>query len=164
MHPTADPAADIPPIHRSPSARADSGGWPRRIVAVIVAIAAGSVLGLAAWLTPAAEGHGTHQQLRLPPCSWVVLADMPCPTCGMTTSFAHAADGNLIQSFLTQPLGSILAMATAMALITSIYVLITGAAIEQILRKLWSGRMTWILIALVLLSWGYKILQFKADW
>ena len=50
--------------------------------------------GLARWLEPAAAGLGTHQQLGLPPCTVRVLAGVPCPSCGMTTSFAHFTRGN----------------------------------------------------------------------
>ncbi len=30
---------------------------------------------------------GTHQQLGLPECNFKMLAGVPCPSCGMTTSF-----------------------------------------------------------------------------
>jgi hypothetical protein len=30
----------------------------------------------------------THTQLGMPPCNFVVLTGKPCPSCGMTTSFA----------------------------------------------------------------------------
>jgi len=35
-----------------------------------------------------ARGHGTHQQLGLPPCTFYVIFQRPCPACGMTTSWA----------------------------------------------------------------------------
>src|SRR5690606_33691507 len=72
------------------SARANAGA---RIVACGVGAGCLGVLGLAPWLTPAAAGHGTHGQLGLPPCGWVLAMGRPCPSCGMTTAFAHAADG-----------------------------------------------------------------------
>ena len=46
-------------------------------------------LGAAVRLQPAREGLGTHQQLGLPPCTFRVLFDRPCPSCGMSTSWAH---------------------------------------------------------------------------
>ena len=48
---------------------------------------------LARWLEPSPAGLGTHQQLGLPPCTVRVVAGIPCPACGMTTSFAHFTRG-----------------------------------------------------------------------
>ncbi len=61
----------------------------RRVVGAGVAVGAVSLLGVAAWLDPSPEGLGTHSQLSLPPCGWILTMDLPCPTCGMTTAFAH---------------------------------------------------------------------------
>ena len=83
------------------------------MVAAAVALAAAGPLVLAAWLEPAAAGLGTHEQLGLPACGWVAAAGIPCPSCGMTTAFAHAARGDLLGSFLVQPAGAILALAAA---------------------------------------------------
>lgn len=51
------------------------------------------LLALAALLCPSPLGHGTHRQLGLPPCTFLVLFGRPCPTCGMTTAWAHLAQG-----------------------------------------------------------------------
>src|SRR6185503_8103051 len=67
----------------------------RRLIAAVVMLGCGTVLGVAAWLTPSPTGIGTHQQLHMPQCGWIAIADLPCPTCGMTTAFAHAAHGHL---------------------------------------------------------------------
>lgn len=133
----------------------------RRIVAGIVALGCASILGVAAWLTPSPSGIGTHGQLHLPTCGWITLADLPCPTCGMTTAFAHAADGNLLGSFAAQPLGCLLALATAMALLISIYVAITGSRLAGAFAKLWGVRTAWLLAGTVVFAWAYKIASYK---
>ena len=51
------------------------------------------LLAVAAWLEPSPTGIGTHQQLGLPPCTFWMLFGRPCPTCGMTTSWAHLVRG-----------------------------------------------------------------------
>jgi len=66
------------------------------------------VLGLASILEPDARGHGTHEQLGLLPCMSVQVLGIPCPFCGMTTSFTHFAHGNPVEAFLVQPAGAFL--------------------------------------------------------
>ena len=39
----------------------------------------GGVLGFAAYLTPSAEGLGTHTQLGMPSCGWIHTMGIPCP-------------------------------------------------------------------------------------
>lgn len=67
--------------------------------------AAGAVLALAFRLRPAPEGFGTHEQLGLPPCPFLRLAGLPCPGCGLTTSFAHMARFDLAGALAAQPFG-----------------------------------------------------------
>lgn len=131
--------------------------WRGRVLAAGVAVAALAVLALAAWMEPAASGMGTHRQLGLPECTWITMMNAPCPTCGMTTAFAHAADGHLRAAFHAQPLGALLALATAMAAILSIYIALTGSRIAHALARLWDRRCGWLLAALVLAAWLYKI-------
>lgn len=65
---------------------------------------------LAAWLPPDARGYGTHQRLGLPPCTIQALFQIPCPTCGMTTSFSHFVRGNVLASLEANPAGFALAV------------------------------------------------------
>jgi hypothetical protein len=133
----------------------------RRIVGAAIAVPAAAVLFLAAWLTPSSAGLGTHEQMGLPACGWVTLMDIPCPTCGMTTSFSHAADGNLWQSFLTQPVGFVLAMITAMALLCGVYVMFTGSTLLSLVAQRCSARLGWIAGGCLLIAWIYKIVSHK---
>jgi len=152
-------ACSTPPAQATP--RSGSKRRGRQILGALIAIGCAAVLGLAAWMSPASDGHGTHEQLNLPPCGWILAADIPCPTCGMTTAFAHAADGNLIQSLLTQPLGAVLALATAMGLFICMYVAATGSRVGNVLAELWTRKVTYAVIAAVLIAWGYKVLSHK---
>lgn len=131
------------------------------MIAAAIAVVITLVLGIAAWLEPSPTGMGTHMQLRMPPCGWIAIADLPCPTCGMTTAFAHAANGHLVQSFLAQPLGCILALSAAMIWLLCIQVAITGSRLGGAVAGLWSRHVAWALAFAVVAAWAYKIAQHK---
>lgn len=135
--------------------------WQKRLVAAALFVGTGVVLVIAAMLTPDASGAGTHTQLGLPTCSWIVAVDMPCPTCGYTTSFTHAAHGDLLGAFATQPFGALLAVGTALVFLGSLVVVLTGAPLGGMVARYWTAKWTWAVIGMVLLAWVYKILLFK---
>jgi len=122
---------------------------------------AAAILGVGYYLHPSPAGHGTHTQLGLASCTWMTKFNLPCATCGMTTSVSYAAHGQLIQSVRTQPAGTLFALATAATLIASTWVALTGAVAGPLLRPM--GKLSFILpvIAFVLLAWGYKILTVR---
>jgi len=133
----------------------------RRVAGLLVALGAAAVLVVAAFLEPSPTGLGTHQQFRMPPCGWIMLMDIPCPTCGWTTAFAHAADGRLLTSFRTQPFGCLLSVGTGMALLVGISVAVTGSRLGWIFTRLWGRGSGWLLGAMILLAWVYKVLSYK---
>ena len=51
----------------------------------------------------------THQQLGLPPCTFYFVTGLPCPACGMTTSFALLMHGDLLNSLRANAVGTLLA-------------------------------------------------------
>jgi hypothetical protein len=87
-----------PPLHR-----------PARSLLVIWGLLLLGGFALARTLDPDPRGFGTHQRLGLPPCTFRQLSNLPCPGCGMTTSFAHFTRGNLIQSVRSNVGGAMLA-------------------------------------------------------
>ena len=133
----------------------------RRLVGAGVAVAAAALLGVAAWLDAVPEGLGTHAQLNLPPCGWILAMDLPCPTCGMTTAFAHAADGNLVGSFVAQPMGAMLAVATAIALLVGTYTAATGSRVAALFGRLCNRRAAWLFGTAFVAAWVYKIVAYK---
>lgn len=74
----------------------------------------------------------------------------------MTTAFAYAAKGRLIESFLAQPMGCLLAVATGMALVGSLWTLATGRTVWPVYERMWNARAAWMLGIIALLAWGYK--------
>ena len=84
----------------------------KRAFSAIVFICSIAVLSIAAWLTPDPSGVGTHTQLGLKPCILMSMLDLPCPMCGMTTTFSLMANGRPIEAFLNQPFGVFLFLLT----------------------------------------------------
>lgn len=62
-----------------------------------------TLVGLA--LRPSASGHGTHEELGLPPCPSAAFMDRPCPGCGLTTSISAFLHGDLRLAFHAHLLG-----------------------------------------------------------
>ncbi len=108
-------------------------------------------------LHPAPAGMGTHEQLGLPPCGFLQLTGIPCPSCGLTTAFSHIAHGHPVDAFLAQPFG--VAVYVAMAWLS-------GYAVVALWRRKPLSDLTessnfltgqYILLGIMLVSWFYKI-------
>lgn len=128
-----------------------------RVLAGLMAFASLALLLVALMLKPAASGHGTHQQLGLQPCVWASTLGQPCPTCGMTTSFAYAARADFLGSFKTQPLGFVLALSVASAFWISLHVALTGSTLARAAAGMLGPRLLWLGLAALIAAWVYKI-------
>jgi hypothetical protein len=87
--------------------------WVRLLLVGIV-LGLSAVFGVARWLNPydadgSARLMATHRQLGLPPCTFVEVTGVPCPACGMTTSFALLAHGDVANSLRANWVGTLLA-------------------------------------------------------
>lgn len=142
--------------NQAPRAAGNRVSVGERIVAALVAAVCLTVLVIAAGLSPSPEGSGTHTQLGMPSCGWAVNYGRPCPTCGMTTAFAHAAHLQLWQSFKTQPMGFLLAVGTAAGFWVALYVAATGSLLGRLCGRLLAPRALWVLLGLAAASWFYK--------
>ena len=130
-----------------------------RLLAFAVAGGCLTILLLAAYLPPSPSGMGTHQEgLGLPPCNFLRTTGLPCPSCGMTTSFSWFAKGNLLASAYVQPMGTILALLAAACVWGGFYIALTGRPAHRLLRMLPAGYTLIPLLLLGILAWGWKIL------
>lgn len=127
----------------------------------LLALAAAAPLVVGAWLTPNSVGHGTHTQLGLPPCGWVVAFGRPCPTCGMTTAFTHAAHGRLDLAFVAQPAGTVLAVLAAGLFWVGLHTMVTGSRAAPMLVAGLRGRHAVGLVLVILAGWGVTIMTFR---
>jgi hypothetical protein len=67
-----------------------------------------TLLMIAVLLQPDSQGFGTHQQLGLPPCTFVLLYGRRCPACGMTTSWSHLVRGEIPSALAANVGGTLL--------------------------------------------------------
>lgn len=144
-------------------------GWPLlgppiqltltgRVLWALVGMACVVVLGVAAWLPPDARGYGTHEAiLGAWPCGFILTTGMPCPTCGMTTSFALMMHAKPIEAVLTQPAGAVLCLATMGTLLLSVRVALTGLAPNVNWDRLGPIRIMLGFGLLLLAGWGFKM-------
>lgn len=118
------------------------------------------VLGfsLAFYLEPNPQGYGTHRQLGFPPCTFQALFGIPCPSCGMTTSFSHFVRGNILQSLQSNVAGFLLAVVCALQIPYSITCIVLH-------KLLWirnpDRNLMWFLLVLMglcLVQWGFHFL------
>jgi hypothetical protein len=87
----------------------------QRVASVGCALLLAGLLALAATLNPDRRGLGTHQQLGLPPCTIQSWFHVRCPSCGMTTSWAHFVRGRWIAAGEANLGGALLACSAAAA-------------------------------------------------
>ena len=127
------------------------------MVSLMISASCLSVLILAARLAPNPNGVGTHTKLGMNDCQFLARTGIPCPSCGMTTSFSLFVRGKILGSLYVQPMGTVLAILATFTFWAALYVGITGKPIARLMRMIPSRYYLVPLFALALLAWGWKI-------
>ncbi len=151
---------DMPvPLKSRPSR--DRLKWYVRTLLVVLAVGWLGVFAIAFWLNPYVHGRArtmeTHLQLGLEPCTFKTLCNLPCPSCGMTTSFSLFVRGDLWSSLRANFAGTLLA---AFGVLFVVWGFLTA----------WKARILWIrdleslafklavgFIAIMFLRWGVVV-------
>lgn len=89
---------------------------------------------IAALLDPSPEGHGTHTQLGLPPCGFFMATGVPCPGCGLTTSFAHMIRFQWFSAVSANPFGVALFLASASCMFLAMWGFVRGVPVMRTLE------------------------------
>jgi hypothetical protein len=135
-------------------------GWVDRGVAAAMMAGATGVLGVARRLKPSPSGYGTHTQLGLPPCWFLRVTHYPCPSCGLTTSFAWAAHFEFWKAFLASPFGLLLFFATIGMIPLSVMLLGRRISYRRITESAAFPRAVYAATGLYLMSWVFKVAEF----
>ncbi len=118
-----------------------------------------TILGLGAaalilpfFLTPSPAMAGTHTQLWLPPCLFLRLTSIPCATCGLTTSFAALAHGQIGLALRAHPFGAVIYIYTALITLAA-----AGAILLRRAMSLEIAARAWEVGAVLALMWAAKL-------
>lgn len=122
------------------------GRWDRllrgnlvdRVFSVGVLAFGAGILGIAAWLEPDPSGMGSHHQLGLGTCTFLALTGWPCPTCGMTTTFALSVRGRFLDAVANQPFGFVLFVGVVFAVVVALLDLVRP-------RRRWRILYAWVM-------------------
>jgi hypothetical protein len=148
MHDPGMPMDAVPALNR----------WVRGGLVAIALLLAG-VFAIAVSLRPYDDAGQprrmeTHRQLGLPPCTFYMMTGLPCPSCGMTTSFALFVRGDLWNSLRANAVGTLLAVFCLALVPWSLFCAVRGRT--YIVRSLEQGLVGTLLVfmALLLLRWA----------
>ena len=122
-----------------------------------------AVLGVAIYLKPDPRGWGTHSQLGGWECGMPIATGYPCPTCGMTTAFAHTVRGQWWSAFHAQPAGFLLCLAVMAATGLAASSLISGKSWRINWYRISPTRTALVGVGLLLAAWAYKIVAGLLD-
>lgn len=128
-----------------------------RLLALAVSGACLAVLVTAVMVRPNAGGTATHIQLGLGECQMLRTSNLPCPSCGMTTSFAWFVRGNIPASLYVQPMGTLLAAGAGITFWVALYVAFTGKPVYRLMRGLPASYYVLVPVGLAIAAWGWKI-------
>lgn len=109
------------------------------------------------WLVPDPRGEGTHEQLGLPQCRFRTHFGVRCPTCGMTTAWAHMVRLEVKAALRTNAAGALLAVLDAFG---AAWLAVCGA-----MRRWWpappkTATLVWlagVLATLALAEWVVRL-------
>jgi hypothetical protein len=128
-----------------------------RVIWAAIATASLLVLVAARLLTPSPDGVGTHVTLGLPPCGFLLWSSLPCPACGLTTSFAHLARAELAPALTANPLGLPLFALTATLLPLATAHSYQGTSFVREVERLRADRAALLLVLTLLLTWTARL-------
>jgi hypothetical protein len=123
-----------------------------------LAVGSGLVVGAGVSLRPDPRGHGTHEQLGLPPCLTASVFGYPCPLCGFTTALANMARLRVGDALFACPFGALVFVGACAVLAWTLVALGTRRPPTRVFAVLkspwcWGG-----LVAAYFGSWAFNIL------
>lgn len=101
----------------------------------MILLGCGLVLAAAATITPDPRGYGTHTQLGLPPCGFLLLTGAPCPGCGLTTAFAYGVRGQWLLAASANPLGLVLFLVVCLCIPLAVSAALRDWSLDNVIER-----------------------------
>ena len=118
---------------------------------------------LARLLSPSSTGVGTHQQLGLPTCPFLLMTGFPCPLCGITTSLSLAVRGEWHSALETQPFGLLVFLGGTILVMMGFSPIRHRIDLKNLIHSRRGTIFVYTLTILFILSWCYKIASMKLN-
>ena len=128
-----------------------------RMLAGLIAAGCLAVLIIGVRLKPSPTGMATHTAMGFDECQFYKRTGLPCPSCGMTTSFAWYVRGNVVASFYNQPMGFVLAVLATATVWGGGYIAITGKPAHRLMRLIPPRYYLLPLMLFAAVAWGWKM-------
>lgn len=131
-----------------------------RAAAAAVGVSIAAVFAVARVLTPDLRGLGTHEQLGLGSCRMLTTFHIPCPFCGMTTSFSLMVRGDVGAAIAAQPAGAAIFYILAASLGLGLWIALSGRRPLWLNSRLLNGPVALVGLAGLCVAWMYKIFAY----
>lgn len=131
--------------------------WPGRLGLFASGLGLIALLGLARTLVPDSRGWGTHEQLGLPACAFPRRYQVRCPSCGMTTAWAHLTRGAVCLALKCHVTGTLLGLVAAAG---AVWAMACGSCGRWVLGR--PGETAWwvgggVLAAALVAEWAVRV-------
>ncbi len=126
---------------------------------LLIALGLGGILIISYVLQPDPRGYGTHEHLFLPPCYMQFFFHIPCPACGLTTSFAYLAKGSWITAFHLHWMSPVLFLGFVFLFVYSIVCLWNQKPFWNLFENKLTPYFSSFIMVGMLVSWIVKIVH-----
>jgi hypothetical protein len=85
------------------------------------------------------------------PCGFRQKYNLPCPTCGVTTSVKAFAQGKILESFYIQPAAALLCCVLAVSAFLAFFIAVFGVYFDFLNRFLTGIKIKYVIIVLIVI-------------
>jgi hypothetical protein len=129
--------------------------------ALLVAVMTGAFVLLRS-THPSAAYVGTHESWGLPPCTFRLLLDLPCPGCGVTTGLAYMTRGQIADACVSNLLSPALFTLGAWIWLQGLAVLLARRRLVVFLPVWLERRLPWYGLAYIVMAYAVKVVSYRA--